>query len=139
MGKKIVLDTNIFISALGWGGKPHQIFKRCIAKEFILFLSPDIFKEINRVLHYPKFVFSEEDISEFLGQILEIGNFVTANEKITVIKDDPSDNMFLECALSAKAEYIVSGNIHLKKLKEFRGIKIVTATDFLEKVQKIGK
>lgn len=54
------------------------------------------------------------------------------NIKLTVIKDDPKDDKFLECAIEAKADFIVSGDHHLKDLKQFRYIKIVSPTEFLD-------
>lgn len=56
---------------------------------------------------------------------------VAPTRKIEVIKEDPSDNKFLECAIEAHADYIISGDKHLKKLVEFEGIKIIDARKFL--------
>lgn len=108
MGTKIVLDTNVLISALGWKGDSHKIFNDCINGDLELFLTAQIFDEIKRVLYYPKFKFSQEEIDEFLDQILEIGCVVETNVTIKVIKDDPSDNKFLECAVTVGADYIIS-------------------------------
>ena len=55
MGKKVVLDTNIFISALGWKGKPRKIFEMCLNGELDLITSPDILQELDRVMDYPRF------------------------------------------------------------------------------------
>ena len=57
---------------------------------------------------------------------------VIPTKKINVIKEDPTDNKFLECAVESHADYIVSGDKHLKRLKEFKKIKIVTVNKFLD-------
>ncbi len=124
MGTKVVFDTNVFVSALGWRGASHEIFNRCIKGNLKLFISIEIFDEIKRVLNYPKFRFHQAEIDEFLEQILEVGRLVETEVKVQIIKDDPSDNKFLECALAAKADYIISRDSHLLKILEFAGIKI---------------
>jgi putative PIN family toxin of toxin-antitoxin system len=108
MGKKVVLDTNVFVSALGWKGASREIFKDCIEGSLELFISTEIFDEIKRVLNYPKFRFSQDEINEFLDQILEVGNLVETKVKIEKIKDDPSDNKFLECAVTVDADSLLS-------------------------------
>ena len=61
---------------------------------------------------------------------------VEPKEEIKFIKEDPKDNIILECALAAKAGYIVSGDKHLLKLKEYKGIKIMSAREFLDILEK---
>jgi putative PIN family toxin of toxin-antitoxin system len=130
MGKKVVLDTNVFVSALGWKGASRNIFNNCIDGDLELFISTGIFDEIKRVLNYPKLKFRQEEIYEFLDQILEVGNLIETKVNLEIIKDDPSDNKFLECAVSADADYIISRDPHLLKIREFQGIKIVSPEDF---------
>ena len=134
MGSKVVLDTNVFVSALGWKGASHKIFNECISGKVELFLSINIFDEIKRVLKYPKFKFSNTEISEFLDQVLEVGSLVETEVKIDAIKDDPSDNKFLECAITVEADYLVSRDPHVLKIKEFRGITIISPEDFVENI-----
>jgi putative PIN family toxin of toxin-antitoxin system len=132
MGKKVVLDTNVFVSALGWKGASREIFEDCIGGNLELFISVEIFAEMKRVLNYPKFKFSQEEINEFLDQILEAGNLVETKVKVEKIKDDPSDNKFLECAVTVDADYIISRDPHILKIKEFEGIKIMSPEDFIK-------
>lgn len=131
MGSKVVLDTNVFISALGWKGASQRIFNECIEGNLELFFSLEIFDEVRRVLNYPKFKFSQTEIDEFLDQILEIGNLIESKVEIKIIKDDPSDNKFLECAVTVGANYIISRDSHILKIKEFKGIKIVSPELFV--------
>lgn len=132
MGTKIVLDTNVFVSAIGWKGASREIFKDCIEGNLELFISTEIFDEIKRVLNYPKFKFSQDEIDEFLDQILEAGNLVETKVKVEIIKDDPSDNKFLECALTVDADYIISRDPHILRIKEFEGIKIISPEDYMK-------
>lgn len=106
MGKrKVVLDTNILISALGWEGSPHSILKRAIDGEIDLFVSHAQFDELSRVLNYPRFGFTEDQKSRFKALISKIATFVKTDVKLDIVKDDPSDNRILECALVAGVDF----------------------------------
>ena len=138
MGKnKVVLDTNILISALGWKGNPRIIFDRVIAGEFELILSYKQLNELLRVLNYPKFKFTDEQKDRFLSILLEVATLVKTNSEIDVIKEDPSDNIILEPANEMKIDYIISGNDHLLKLKDFTRATILTPTEFLASTSKL--
>ena len=130
--KKVVLGTNILISALGWEGNPRAIFKKAIDKEFELILSSKQLEELLRVLNYPKFKFTDEQKERFLSILLSMAALVKTKSEIDIIKEDPDDNIILEPANEMKISYIISGNEHLLKLKEFKDAKIVTAKKFLD-------
>ena len=132
MGPKIVIDTNVYISALGWGGSPHELFCECLDGKVKLYICREIVEEIVRVMDYPKFNFSEEEKGKFLSQILEIAEVIEIHRRVDIVKDDPSDNIFLACALEAGAEYLVSGDPHLRKLKQYEKIKIISAEKMLK-------
>ncbi|MBI2232760.1 MAG: putative toxin-antitoxin system toxin component, PIN family [Candidatus Aenigmarchaeota archaeon] len=131
MGKKATLDTNILVSSLGWKGPPHKAFSKIISGEVEMVISDEQFSELSEVLDYAKLEFTEEQKDRFKALILEVATFVKPVEKIDAVKDDPDDNMILECAVAGSVDYIVSGDQHLLNLKRFRGIKIVTAKQFL--------
>lgn len=133
--KKLVLDTNTLISALGWKGKPHQVLGMCMRKQVELVLSPPIIEELEVVMSYPKFDFSEEMKREFLTELIECSRIVSPAEKVQVVANDPEDNKFVECAIAGEANYIVSGDSHLLSLREYRGIHIINASDFLKELQ----
>lgn len=132
--KKVVLDTNILISALGWKGKPREIFNMIIKGEFELVISTEQVAELSETMNYSKLGFTENQKLRFLALVLEISNPLEPKEKINIIKEDPDDNIILEAALAGKANYIVSGDQHLLKLKEFKRIKIITARELLTKI-----
>ena len=131
---KIVIDTNTLISALGWKeSKPRMIFNQCILGEYRLVESLEMIKEFISVISRDKFSFiTEEEKNEFLMELLSISKIVEPKKKVSIIKDDLDDNIILECAIEGKVDYIVSGDKHLKRLKEYEGIKIMTATELLD-------
>jgi len=140
---RAVLDTNVIVSGiLKEDSVPGQLLKTFLEEDkFLLVTSLEILKEIALVLRYPKIQkihgWSEEKIKTFLLKLLAV-SFLTEGEiSVEVIKDDPDDNKFLSCALEAKADYIVTGDAHLKKLGEYKGIKIITPRSFIEKINAI--
>ena len=111
MGKgKVTLDTNILISALGWNGNPRRILEKITKGELELFISYEQFNEFLRVLSYERLGFTEEEKSKYKTLISEIATFVKTPTEVDIIKNDPSDNRILECALVANVDYIVSGD-----------------------------
>lgn len=128
---KVVLDTNILVSALGWLGNPHIIVRKILDKKIKLAISLELIEEFRETVREEKFGFSEEEISDFIDAIAETAEFVVSSEKIDVVKEDPDDNIVLECALEAKADFIITGDRHLLKIKDFKGIKIMAANEFL--------
>lgn len=133
---KVVLDTNIILSSIGWSkGKPRKILNKCIDRELIPIISKDILDEIRTVLKRPKFDFIKEDErEEFLSLFLQYSEMVEPKKRVDIIKEDPTDNRIIECALEGNADYIITGDNHLQKLKEFKDIKIIKPADFLKTI-----
>lgn len=136
--KKIVIDTNVAISALGWGGRPDELIQKVAKGKLLLYVSPEIIDEFIEVMNYPKFNFTVQKKKAFLSILKDKGIMVEPKKRIQIISEDPSDNMFLECAVSAKVDYIVSGDKHLLSLKEFNDIKIIKVADFLREFQEVN-
>lgn len=132
MVKKIVLDTNVIISAFGWKGSPHKIFQGCVEGNFQLYLSPPLLLEISKVLYYKKLNFEQNDVDEFMSIIIEAANFIDPNLTINLVADDPSDNRIIECALAAECDYIITGDKHLLKINNFYDISIISPEKFLK-------
>src|SRR3989344_7064397 len=134
MGKeKIVLDTNVLVSALGWNGKPKKVFNKIMNKEFDLIISKEQLDELKKVLNYPKFEFTNDQKLRFLNIVSEISYIVDIKNRLKVVKEDPDDDIIIETALENNANIIISGDEHLLKLKKFKNIKIMTCSEFLEK------
>lgn len=129
--KKVVLDTNILISALGWKGKPKQILQECLSGNLELITSKEQLEELERIMNYPKFKFTDKQKETFNSIILEVATLVEIKRNLKVIEQDPDDDIILETALVSNADYIISGDPHLLNLKEFKGIKILSASEFL--------
>ncbi len=141
---RIVLDTNLVVSALlSPEGKPATILKMVLNGEIDLVLSPAILKEISLVLNYDRIValftkrsVTREKVRDALEKIARTAIIVPGEADIHPIDKDPSDNMFLSCALEGKADFIISGDRHLTDLVSFEGISIVNSDTFLRLIKK---
>ena len=139
--RKAVVDTSVMVSvAFAKEGLAKELRDLFAEKAFTLVTSKEILAELYRVLHYPRirkqFHPSEEDVDEFIGLILEKALLTPGSYSLHRIKDDPTDDMFLACAMEGKADYIVSRDPHLRNLKQFQGIKIIDVKGFVERVKK---
>jgi putative PIN family toxin of toxin-antitoxin system len=132
---KMVLDSNVHLSALVFGGKPGKLLDiaRRRRDRVRLCVSQPILVEVARVLRM-RFLWDDTRIRKEIGYMLEIAHEVTPGARIAVIADEP-DNRILECAVAAKAAYVVSGDKHLLDLGSYQGILIVTVSDMLEIVE----
>lgn len=128
---KVVLDTNILISSLFWKGPSRHIVDLAIANKIRSISSPEILEELEAVLYedFPDIPY--ERIEEIIRDILSYSQLVVV-DKITVKGlRDLKDTKIIACAISAKADYIVSGDKDLLDLKEYKGIKILNPRVFL--------
>jgi uncharacterized protein len=130
---KIVLDTSSIISAFGWKGSERVILDMILDDRFIILMSNDLLEELSAVLSRDKFNFMTDKI-ELLTSLGACAETVDVKVRLDVIKDDPKDNMVLECAVSGNADYIISGDSHLLRLRNYGSIKISSARDFLDEV-----
>lgn len=127
----IVCDTNVLISAIVFGGNPERIILAAEKNEITIFLSHAMLLEVSRVLRV-KFQWQEYQIHETISYLGKLCVVLKPSSHINRILTDPSDNRILECAISAKANYIVSGDKrHLLPIKTFRGIAIISPAVFL--------
>ena len=127
----VVVDTNVIVSALLFGGTPGRLIDLWKEGRIQLFVCKEIIDEIMRVLTYPRFQLSEKEISYLIyDEILPYSEIVDIPSGPVIISRDPSDDKFIRCAESAGADVIVSGDRHLLSLKEHRDIKILTPARF---------
>lgn len=129
----LVLDSNVYISAVLFCGKPRRIIEAALAGRIRLATSASILEEIESVLSGKKFKFPKTVAREIINEISSLAESFEPVEKISRIKEDPADNRILECALAAGAAAIVSGDSHLLFLKNFRAIAILNPANCLEK------
>ena len=129
---EVVLDTNILISAIVFGGKPRQILEAAVKGQIQLVLSDEIIKEMRGVLEGKKFQHPAEIMDLIINELEALAEIVKPKERITVIEKDPEDNRVLECAQEAQADYIVSGDKYLLEIEDFKETKILTPEEFLD-------
>lgn len=126
---RIVIDTNLFISGLlnPHSGRPARLIDQLPLrlKRYQLLLSREIFAEYKGVLNRFERI-SRTKRKKLLGKIKAHSSWVNPKQRFAVIKDDPKDNKFLECAVAGKANFLISGDSHLLDLKEFQNAKILT-------------
>ncbi len=128
---KIVVDTNIFISGIIFGGNPRKVIDLIIEGKVKLYISSDILLEIKEVLERNKFGFSPTITQQIIFEIESISEFITpANKNSTVIRDF-DDNIIIDCAVEANADYIITGDNDLLSLKEYNNIKIIKASELI--------
>lgn len=136
MGQKeirVVLDTNVLVSALLFAGPISRLVSLWRERRIVPLLSKDVFIEYLRVLAYPKLKLSGKEIKAIVDKyVLPFVEMVTVADTPAIIHKDPADDKFLALAAVGRARYIVSGDKHLLALREYRGVKIVTPREFLE-------
>ncbi|MGA9963857.1 MAG: putative toxin-antitoxin system toxin component, PIN family [Terriglobales bacterium] len=128
---RIVADTNVIVSALVFGGVPRRVLELADSAVCELFYSEAIQVEVRRVL-LEKFDWSDAKVDEVLSGLWRIGELANPRHKVNAVFDDPDDNRILECALSASAAFVVSGDRHLLRLRRYKSISIVSPREFLE-------
>jgi putative PIN family toxin of toxin-antitoxin system len=133
--KRVVFDTNTLISGLLWDGNESIVIEKAEIKAIKLFISHQMLEELAGVLKRKKFTKKlegkEYTIEKAIAKIALISTLIEPNININEIKEDLADNRVLECAISCKADFIVSGDKHLLNLKEYEGIKIIKAAEFI--------
>lgn len=131
---RVILDTNVLISAILFGGKPRRILEKAIRGEIRLCLSEPMLEELKGVLQRSKFDYSPEMIQIILTELMSISDFVNPSETINIVAEDPEDNRILECAVAANADYVITGDSHLLKLNKYLNIDVLNVAVFLEKL-----
>jgi putative PIN family toxin of toxin-antitoxin system len=134
---RVVLDTNLFVSALLKAGSiPDKIIQLVREAKVLLLLSDSICEEISRVLAYPKIrnrlTASDEDLFNFVQLLGSVAIITPGTLNLPLLEADPDDTKYLVCAVEGQADFIVSGDHHLNDLAKYRGIRIVTPADFLQ-------
>lgn len=132
---RLVIDTNVFISSF-FGGAPRQVIDHWFSGRFILCVSRPILKEYFDVLGRFQF-----DQAAFFGRLITALErdpnilFVDNPKEQNWIVDDPADNKFIACAISLKAEYIVTGDLHLKRAGKVEDVEILSPRKMLSLIE----
>lgn len=129
---RAIIDTNVFVSSF-FGGIPLKVIEYWFSGRLTLCVSKPILKEYFEVLS--RFEFEDNSLLYRLMSAFERNFnllFVNNPKEQLWIKEDPADNKFIACAIALKADYIVSGDSHLKKLKSIGNVKIVSPAEMIE-------
>ena len=131
---RVVLDTNVLISALGLRGRETGgVWDLAEEGGYELFLSAFILEELDRNL-VKKAGLSPAEAVEMIERVMDFAEIVDPVAKVSAIREKDSDNRILECGLAAKADVIVTGNMrHIRPRGGFRGIAFLTPREFLDK------
>jgi uncharacterized protein len=133
---KVVLDANLFVSAaIEPRGQPAQVLNAWRGGRFDVLTNEDMVTEIAEVLRRPRIRrrhgWTDEQIADFLNMLREVAVVMAGELALTIIAEDPDDDAYLACAVEGEADYIVSGDDHLRQLGSYRGIPILSARQFL--------
>ena len=128
---KIVLDTNVYASAFLFGGKPRRIVEHALEGKYEICLSEAMLIELEGVLRRPKFGLDPEIVRTLIIAITEIPEMVVPLRRHRIVKSDPEDNMIIDCAAAAGADFIVSGDAHLLDLGKFGKTGILNPDEFI--------
>lgn len=131
---KIVLDTNVFVSGVFFSGPPHQILQAWRGGKVQFVLSPEIFDEYSRVGEELGEQFPAVDLRPVLELVAINAEMVSPADSAEPICDDPDDDKFFLCAISAPCKVIVSGDRHLLVKSGYGGVKVMKPRDFVEKL-----
>jgi putative PIN family toxin of toxin-antitoxin system len=129
---KVVLDTNVLVSAIVYGGNPRKVLQAAISGAVEISVSEAIIKELQDVLQRPKFSLSVQFVHNTIAEMTSIAEWVVPTKHHHLVNDDPSDNLVLDCAVAAEADYLVTGDDHLLQLKKCGSVKIVNSQQFVE-------
>ncbi len=127
---KIVFDTNIYISAFVIpGGNAEKAYLHAIDGDFELYTSVAILTELARKLD-EKFGWEKQKIVQLITSISNVATVFKTTPRLKVLSDDP-DNRILECVLKAGADFLVTGDKHLLKLRNYGNFEIIKLSAFL--------
>ena len=121
----VTFDTNVLLSATLWDGSVAQkLLFDLIKQNVTVYSTVEILSEYQKILKRD-FDFSDKEISELLEKVLLFVTLVNPKIKLQVVKEDPDDNIILECALESHSIYVITYDKHLLNLKEYQNIKII--------------
>lgn len=126
---KVVLDTNIIVSAIGYGGKPGQIFLLALEEKIHAVTSEVLLVEVREIL-IKKLAMSSSDVELATAEIEDKFEIVSPKKSLHIVRDE-DDNRVLEAAVEGNCDFIITGDQDLLELKKYKKIKILTPEEFL--------
>ena len=128
----VTVDSNVYISALLFGGKPLEVLERAIAGEIVISISEEILTETLRVLRQ-KFRLPDDRLLQAREYIEACTQSVRPTRSLNVVPEDPDDNRVVECAVASGSALIITGDHDLLRRTRLEGIDIVGVSDFLNR------
>jgi putative PIN family toxin of toxin-antitoxin system len=133
---KVVFDTNVFISGILWPGTCNELIVLAETKSIEVCCTPKLLTELKCVLNRPKFHSRLNNLkttpNELISLVINLVFFYPDLLIKPVIKEDIADNRVLSCALASNSEYIITGDIHLLNLHNYKNIEILTPGSFIQ-------
>ncbi|HEY0068476.1 MAG TPA: putative toxin-antitoxin system toxin component, PIN family [Chloroflexia bacterium] len=134
---KVVLDTNVVVSRfISPTGIPARLIDRWSKGSFDLVISEPILIEYQQALTYAHVRklhgYTDRGIVDWLSEVRQASITIIPTQALSIVRADPKDDKFIECAVAGNADYIVSGDKHLLSLGEYEGIRIFSPADFLD-------
>ena len=130
---RLVLDTNVVISGLFWNVPPRKLLDAAIGGTIDIYTTALLITELGKALAYPKFArriaANGDSIDRCVGRFMTIANLTATATIEGAVNADPDDDHVIACALSARADIIVSGDHDLLDLKHYQGMRIITAAE----------
>ncbi len=131
---KAVIDTNVLISGVFFGGMPSRVLEGWRDGKFDLVVSPDILEEYRRVGEHLQARFPEVSLAPFLALLVMNAEIIEPPELPEQVSKDHDDDKFIACALAGGCRFVISGDKHLLGVSGYRGVKVVTPRQFVETV-----
>ena len=128
---RVVLDTNVLVSAIVYRGIPRRVFEAVVSGEIEISLSEPLVQELQNVLSRPQFGLNLKFVRTVVAELSALAQWVEPSKHYHLIEKDPPDNLILDCAVAAEADYVVTGDRHLLKLKKCESVMIVTPQQFI--------
>jgi len=132
---RVVVDTNVIISALLFSGPASRLVDKWKSRSIVLLATKEIIQEYLRIFAYPKFALTETEINTLLNQeILPYIETVKIKSLFPRTCRDPADDKFLACAVTGKATFVVSGDQDLLTLRQIKKCPILSIDAFLQRI-----
>jgi len=128
---RVVLDTNVLVSALVCDGKSRRLVLRLLESHTVI-LASQMLAELADVLSRNKFCINDSQVDSFLSSLVKTGKMVSYTPRFRVVSEDPDDDVALNVAYNGKADFLVTGDNHLLALNQFKKTRIVTVSQMLE-------
>lgn len=130
---RVVVDTNVLISAVFFGGKPGQILDAWQKKKIELVISTEILAEYVDVLHRIAAKYPKVDVSQIITLITSFGLIVEAQDLDEQVCEDSNDDKFIDAALESSSRVIIKGDTHLLDVSGYSGIEMIQPAVFIKK------